>query len=265
MMNQPKPWIVMTGASRGLGRAFADELRRAGYAVCALLREKAAENAQERVDASIVWDCALPWANNPGDALLTFCQKNQVVGFVHAAGLLGPMEAVPAPSHSEAWQRWWTEFDETCFVNHRAGAQLIHAVQPFLRPDSRADQALRPPFVMHLSSGAAVKAYAGWNAYCASKAAMLMEFKCLAARFTADELLVLSVAPGTVMTDMMKKVLSADAENFPALSKFQELEKSGGLVPAESAARMMSDWLLCSELSELTRWHGDLYDVRSKS
>ncbi|NBW82620.1 SDR family NAD(P)-dependent oxidoreductase [bacterium] len=118
---------------------------------------------------------------------------------------------------------------------------------------------------MHISSGAAVKPYVGWGAYCSSKAAILMDFKCLASQIGVSELLVLSVAPGTVMTDMMKQVLASHPQDFPAIGKFKELEKTGGLVPPDLAGGKIVSWLIEQPSANLAQWHGQLYDVRNNS
>ncbi|NBX18504.1 MAG: SDR family NAD(P)-dependent oxidoreductase [Proteobacteria bacterium] len=258
-----KKWILMTGVSRGLGHALARMLRAEGFAVCALVRSGSAAACAEVSEHCLTWDCSLSWEKNDFSALEKFCSDHFIAGFVHAAGVLGPMDKTPEPSDSAAWNKWRTEYHAAVAVNYTGGNELVHAVLPHLKKFPTASGAMRPPFVMHLSSGAALKPYAGWNAYCSAKAAMLMEFKCLAAQHKPQELHVLSVAPGTVMTDMMRQVLSARPENFPAIEKFKELEKSGGLVSPDFAAQKICRWLTQNSAEELQRWHGELYDVRN--
>lgn len=255
----------MTGVSRGLGRSLAKQLRESGFSICALSRSGSLAACADVSDNCLTWDCALPWEKNDFAAIHDFCGQNSVVGFIHAAGVLGPMDKTPLPLESMAWKRWWDDFHAALAINFTSGSQLVHAVLPYLKKESSTSGKLRTPFVVHLSSGAALKPYAGWNAYCSAKAAMLMEFKCLAAQRKPDDVLVLSVAPGTVMTDMMRQVLSARPEDFPAIAKFKELEKNGGLVSPDSAAQKICEWLTQSSFEELKNCHGELYDVRSKS
>lgn len=265
-MSEGSPqWIVMTGVTRGIGRSIARQLRARGFFVCALARKESAATAGSEADHVLRWDCALPWEDNDFVNLLDFLSANPVAGIIHAAGLLGPMDKPPHPSDAPHWKQWREDYLRTVRVNLTAGVELVQAARPFLQKQKSSTTQEKPAFVMHLSSGAAVKAYAGWNSYCASKAAMLMEFKCLAAQCSSDEMLCLSVAPGTVMTDMMKQVLSSNPDDFPALGKFRELEKSGGLVTPDSAAKKIVDWLIDSPTEQLCRWHGELYDVRTSS
>jgi NAD(P)-dependent dehydrogenase (short-subunit alcohol dehydrogenase family) len=265
MQEQNRTWIIMTGASRGIGLAMAKQFRARGLSVCALLRPQSIAASQPHVDRIIAWDCDQPWHLNPAQDLLDFAEKEKVVGFVHAAGLLGPMERPPAARESSAWQLWWDEYRSTLRVNHLSGMELALGLKTFLKPWKNQAPSERPPFLMHVSSGAAVKPYVGWGAYCSSKAAMLMDFKCLASQFDCREILVLSVAPGTVMTDMMRQVLASQPEDFPAIDKFKELEKSGGLVPPDLAGEKMVRWLVEQPAENLAQWHGQLYDVRNNN
>jgi NAD(P)-dependent dehydrogenase (short-subunit alcohol dehydrogenase family) len=264
MKIQEKNWILMTGCSRGIGRSLALELQERGFLVCGLIRPGNLEKAKHHLGQVLDWDLGLPWEANPSTALRDFVLKNRVVGFIHAAGLLGPMTQTPEPEKSEEWRSWWAEYFSTLRVNHTAAVEIMHAVQAQLK-NWECELGERSPFIMHLSSGAAVKPYAGWDAYCSSKAAMLMEFKCLAARISSEQTTILSVAPGTVMTDMMQKVLSANPSEFPALPKFKALEQSGGLLPPEVPAKQICDWLIASSQQEIKQWHGELYDVRSSN
>jgi len=255
----------MTGATRGIGQALADSIRRRGYFVCSLARSASVDLAVSSSDHVIRWDCSLDCEENPWDELYDFVQSKTSCGFIHAAGILGPMERISSRREQAHWHAWWADYYRAFRINFSAGAELVHGLRPLLKSFPGDTIPPRPPFVMHLSSGAARKAYVGWNAYCSSKAALLMEFQCLAAEKAANELQVLSVAPGTVMTDMMRQVLSAQADDFPAVSKFKELESTGGLIHPQAAAEKIASWLLESKAGELEQWHGLLYDVRARS
>ncbi|MEY4064449.1 MAG: hypothetical protein RIR26_657 [Pseudomonadota bacterium] len=262
MAQDKSHWILMTGVTRGIGRALSQELRRKGFLVCGLVRRESAPKMHSELDHVIPWDLDWEWEKNSPSAWATFVREHCVVGFIHAAGQLGPMQSRSSDVTSAEWASWWNAYSQAIRVNHTAGLELSLAVRSHLQQWSNASGERRP-FLLHLSSGAAVKPYVGWEAYCSSKAAMLMAFKCLAAQDSPEVLNVLSVAPGTVMTDMMQQVLSANASEFPALSKFKELEKTGGLVSPEVPALKISDWLVDSEDAEIKRWHGELFDVRN--
>lgn len=264
MDTQEKKWILMTGVTRGLGRALADIFRRQGFLVCGLVRPKNAATAEAFLDLVVRWELEASWEDNPKDELFNALRGKNFIGFVHAAGILGPMNDVPDASEAIAWTQWWKESAATHRINHSSAMEILMAVRGAFVPWSNST-GTRAAFAVHFSSGAALKPYAGWNAYCASKAAMLMEFKCLAAKVGATELSVLSVAPGTVMTDMMRQVLSADPVSFPALPKFKSLEQSGGLVSPEIPAQLIYSWLIESSQESVASWHGEFYDVRTNN
>jgi hypothetical protein len=63
----------------------------------------------------------------------------------------------------------------------------------------------------------------------------------------------------------MRQVLASQPEDFPAIDKFKELEKSGGLVPPDLAGEKMVRWLVEQPAENLAQWHGQLYDVRNNN
>lgn len=254
----------MTGVTRGIGKSLAMEIQSRGYSVCGVVRPSHAEQMKSTLDEVIEHDLSKPVDGATLQWLAEIVKSHRVIGFVHAAGLLGPMNVQPRPDDILSWKEWWQSYQDTFQVNLHSGIQLAGACQDDMHEWS-GQAGRRSPFVMHLSSGAAVKPYAGWGAYCASKAAMLMEFKCWAAKIAAEQCAVLSVAPGTVMTDMMQQVLAANPDDFPALSKFKQLEQTGGLVEPKLPAQLICDWLLNLSHDEISKWHGELYDVRSSS
>jgi benzil reductase ((S)-benzoin forming) len=264
MQSQEKNWILMTGVTRGIGRSIADVLRNQGFAVCGLVRPAKVKQSAEFLDEVVPWELEWPWEKNSGDTLLKVLSGKKMMGFIHAAGVLGPMNDVPAPTDTAAWNSWWNASAAAHRVNHSSGMEILMAVLATLRPWKNATGE-RAPFVVHLSSGAALKPYVGWNAYCASKAAMLMDFRCLAAKMNSAQATVLSVAPGTVMTDMMRQVLSSDPTAFPSLPKFKSLETTGGLVSPELPAQQICAWILQSSQQQIESWHGEFYDVRTSN
>ncbi|MBM3381409.1 MAG: SDR family NAD(P)-dependent oxidoreductase [Betaproteobacteria bacterium] len=264
MHDQEKNWILMTGVTRGIGRSLAEILRQRGISVCGLVRPAKVQQVSGWLDAVVPWELELPWAENSAETLFSTLSGKRVIGFVHAAGVLGPMDDVPDAGNVQAWVRWWSASAAAHRVNHASGMEILTAVLPKLSAWKNTT-GKRSSFVAHLSSGAALKPYVGWNAYCASKAAILMDFKCLAAKIAAGQTTVLSVAPGTVMTDMMKQVLASDPSAFPALPKFKSLEQSGGLVAPEVPAGQIITWMLDSSQQQIEAWHGEFYDVRTNN
>ncbi len=94
-----------------------------------------------------------------------------------------------------------------------------------------------------------------------AKAAMRMYFRSLAKRFQGNELVAISMAPGRIMTDMMKAVLAADPEDFPEVGSFRAAHKEGSILPPEEPARVTRNVLLEMPEPEYLALHGALYHV----
>lgn len=118
-----------------------------------------------------------------------------------------------------------------------------------------------PLTVINISSGAATKPYAGWAAYCSSKAALRMAGQVLIEDEAGKQpVRVLSYAPGVLDTRMQEEVRSSDPASFPQLERFQELYKKGQLIdpklPAAELLRYIEKPFTAGEFQE-TRF-GDL-------
>ena len=93
--------------------------------------------------------------------------------------------------------------------------------------------------IVHVSSGAARKAYAGWNVYGATKAALDHHARA-AVEDGVPGLRICSLAPGLVDTDMQVQVRSSDEARFPARERFETLKRDGALLaPAVCAAQLV--------------------------
>ena len=93
--------------------------------------------------------------------------------------------------------------------------------------------------ILHISSGAAHNAYAGWGAYCASKAGLHMIYKVLNKELTDRKIVVGSVRPGVVNTPMQNQVRKATKEVFPEIKKFVDLKEQNQLLDAGIVAKFL--------------------------
>ncbi|HEY0648797.1 SDR family NAD(P)-dependent oxidoreductase [Phenylobacterium sp.] len=155
---------LVTGASRGIGRAAAMALAKAGAHVVAVART---QGALEELDDEIRVATGEPATLVPmdiaeGDGLdqlgLAIHQRfGRLDVLVHAAAMLGPMTPV---FHVEPKQ-----WDRTVAVNLTATFRLIRSFEPLLRKSER-------PRAIFLTSGRAVRPKAFWGPYGATKAAL---------------------------------------------------------------------------------------------
>ncbi|HUO54670.1 MAG TPA: SDR family NAD(P)-dependent oxidoreductase [Rhodoblastus sp.] len=187
---------LVTGASRGIGRAVALELARRGAHVIALARTQGAlEELDDEIralggEATLV-PCDItdfPALDRLGAALYERWGKLDI--FVGNAGILGPLTPI---SHCDP-DKW----DKLFAVNVTANYRLLRSLDPLLR----ASDAGR---VVLISSAAAQKAEfkAFWGPYATSKAALDALLRSYAADVAnISKIKAMSVNPGPLRTRM---------------------------------------------------------------
>ncbi|MEL7451781.1 MAG: SDR family NAD(P)-dependent oxidoreductase [Pseudomonadota bacterium] len=156
--------VLVTGASRGIGRAAAEDLAKAGWHVIALARSKKAlerlgdEIKQVGGEATLVpldlTDAA--GIDRLGAAILErFGCLDAWIANAAILGTLGPLQTVGPRS-----------FEETIEINLTANWRLIRALSPALQA---AEQA---PNIVFVTSSVARMPRAFWGPYQASKAGL---------------------------------------------------------------------------------------------
>jgi NAD(P)-dependent dehydrogenase (short-subunit alcohol dehydrogenase family) len=190
---------LVTGASRGLGRALAAGLAREGYDLIIDARDAAALDAAA---GEIRWEGGTVTAI-PGDVTdpahrLALARAASAVGrldlLVNNAGTLG---ASPLPALAD----YPPDELRTAFeVNVIAPIALTQLVLPLLRASGGA--------VLNITSDAAVEAYAGWGGYGAAKAALEQASNVLAAEELAVR--VWWADPGDLRTDMHQRAFPGE-------------------------------------------------------
>ena len=175
---------LITGASRGLGRALADALSERGWHLVLDARDGARLTAAAPRDHA----AAVPGdVTDPGHrASLAEAVGPRLDLLVNNASELGPS---PLPPLTELAPH---DLRHVLDVNVVAPLALVQTVLPALRQAGGA--------VLNISSDAAVEAYAGWGGYGASKAALDQLTAVLAVEH--PELRIYAVDPGDMATDM---------------------------------------------------------------
>lgn len=229
---------LVTGGSRGLGRALAAGLLEQGWEVvidgrdgttlAAAVRDL---GARQRLVA-VPGDVSEP--RHREELLREVMARGRLDLLVNNASELGP---TPLPTLAEvplsAVERVFT-------VNLLAPLALIQLTLPLLRQSAGR--------VVNVSSDAAVEAYPGWGAYAAAKAALDHLSAVLAAEEPAVR--VYAVDPGDMATDLHRTAvpdqnlddLPAPASVVPSLLRLIEGElasgryRAGHLSPAVSPA-----------------------------
>jgi NAD(P)-dependent dehydrogenase (short-subunit alcohol dehydrogenase family) len=193
------PIALITGASRGLGRALAVGLAREGYALITDARDAAAlGDAAAAIRAAGGTVTAVPGdVTDPGHraALLAAAQRaGRCDLLVNNAGTLG---ASPLPALADYPA---DELRAAFETNVIAPVALTQLLLPLLRAGGGA--------VLNITSDAAVEAYAGWGGYGAAKAALEQASNVLAAEELAIR--VWWTDPGDLRTDMHQRAFPGE-------------------------------------------------------
>ena len=179
---------LLTGASRGLGRAVATALSERGWRLVVDARD--AGRLSAAVDALARSDLVTAVPGDVADArhraTLAEAVGPRLDLLVNNASELGPS---PLPSLADLSA---DDLRHVLEVNVVAPLALVQAVLPALRAAGGT--------VVNISSDAAVEAYAGWGGYGAGKAALDQLTAVLA--IEQPELRVYAVDPGDMATDM---------------------------------------------------------------
>jgi NAD(P)-dependent dehydrogenase (short-subunit alcohol dehydrogenase family) len=199
---------LVTGASRGIGRAVALELARRGWRVIALARaRKALEQLDDEVKALGGTATLIPldlrdMGAIDGLAAPLFERFGRLDGLAACAGALGSL----TPAH----QATPAVMDEVMAVNFFANQRLIRALHPLLR----ASDAGRAVF---LTSGASRNLRAYWAPYSASKAALDALVTCYARELEVTPIKANLFNPGPTRTAMRAKAFPGeDPMTLPA-------------------------------------------------
>lgn len=241
-----KTLVILTGHSRGLGAALTDELLGLGCSVIGLSR-KGLEPKASAKPGCLFDQVAIDLADSRSlegllsdDCLSKPVRDSDRAVLINNAGLLSPVGLVGEQSP--------TEIVQAVAVNVTAVLMLTNW---FVKAsEGKADRR-----VVQVSSGAARSAYAGWNVYCATKAALDHHARCLSmeaqqAGSVSQGLRICSLAPGVIDTDMQAQVRASELASFPMRPKFDELKASGSLASPQDVAQRLCKHLFSDGFGE---------------
>lgn len=224
------PLTILTGASRGLGLAMAEQRLAAGHRLLTLSR-RAPPLSHPALSA---WTCdladAAPVAQRLADWLAAIDPSTvSTVHLINNAGVvsqLAPLSDVAAADLANALR-----------VGLEAPMLLSAA---FLRATAGWTM---PRRVLLISSGLGRRAMAGSASYCAAKAGMDHLARAMALEQAAlpHGAGVVSLAPGVIDTDMQTQLRQADPAAFADRERFVGLKEGGHLdSPAEAARKVLA-------------------------
>ena len=192
---------LVTGASRGIGRAVAIELARQGaHVICTARTVGGLEDTDDEIRKAGGSATLVPFSLKDGDGIdrlggQIFERWGRLDALVANAGILGALTPV---AHIEP-----KLFAELIEVNLTANYRLIRSLDPLLRQSDAG----RAVFV---TSGAAHKATPFWGGYAVTKAALEMLALTYAAESGGGKVRVNLFNPGATRTVMRKKAMPGE-------------------------------------------------------
>jgi NAD(P)-dependent dehydrogenase (short-subunit alcohol dehydrogenase family) len=198
--------VLVTGASRGIGRALAEAMGDAGARVAVHYhrRREAAEAVAETAGHG-----AQPFQADLADDGAAGALFEEVVDAFGQVDVLvnnaGVARALPLEANEDDWRAGW---HETMAVNLRAPEALCRRAVPHFRQNGGGR-------VISVASRAAFRGDTPpYLAYAASKAGLVALTRSLARAFGADGLRAFTLAPGFTRTDMAQDFIDEYGEDY---------------------------------------------------
>ena len=186
------PVAIITGASRGLGRALADALATEGWSLVIDGRTLTRDHLASPVVVALPGDVTDP--GHRRDLVEAATDLGGLDLLVNNAGILGPSPQPPLSSYPLPVMRQVYE------VNVFAPLALTQLALPALRASGGA--------LVNITSDAAVEPYPGWGGYGSAKAAVEQASRVLAAE--EPDLRVWWVDPGDLRTRMHQEAFPGE-------------------------------------------------------
>ena len=232
-----KHLTILTGASRGMGLAMAEQLCQADAVLLCISRTETPSLdrvAAERGSLLVQWTADLADGASVAQRVQDWLSARAAPDVASATlinnagviGRMGPLDPIDAATLAM-----------TMRVDLEAPMLLCAAFLTATRGWSA------PRKILNISSGLGRRAIAGGAMYCAAKAGMDHFSRCVALdeALRPDGARIVSLAPGIIDTDMQADLRAADPTRFPGREGFIDFKHKGALTaPAEAAARVLA-------------------------
>jgi NAD(P)-dependent dehydrogenase (short-subunit alcohol dehydrogenase family) len=222
--------VVITGASRGIGADAARVFAQAGANLALLARssDSLAALVQEIGGNALAFACDV---SEPAAVAAALQKAHADFGsldvLINNAGVIDPIARI-----EDADPAAWGQLMD---INIKGVFNGIHAALPLMKSGAGGT-------IINIGSGAAYNALEGWSGYCTSKAGVLMLTKALHLEEASNGIRVLSLSPGTVATEMQRKI---KASGINPVSQIDWKDH----VPAEWPAKTLL-WMCSSDADD---------------
>jgi sepiapterin reductase len=222
---------ILTGTTRGLGAAMAEELAARGEHLVTLSRQSSPSlsvlsskhgTALTQIEVDLANSDAVKHAVS---VLLPLFNNHTHIRFIHNAGVVKPIAQTQNLTDLDAINdAFHVNITSAIFLTGQILHHTTHAI------DRR---------VMLISSGAGRNASSGWAVYCATKAAM-DRFAEAAQLDQGLRARVVSMAPGVIDTPMQETIRATSKDDLPSLERFIGFKQNNQLAaPLAVAQRLL--------------------------
>jgi NAD(P)-dependent dehydrogenase (short-subunit alcohol dehydrogenase family) len=230
---------ILTGASRGMGLALAEQLLAPDHELLCISRQSnpiLSARAQQVRCRLEQWQLDLAHGAAAADKLRQWLGSRQQSDYASAT-LINNAGVVP---HIAALcQADLADLARSLRINLEApmllGATFLGATESWGVPRK----------MLNISSGLGRKPMAAQAGYCAGKAGMDHFTRCVALEeaLKPNGAKICSLAPGVIDTDMQVQLRGADAQSFPDRERFVQLKNSAQLTSSTDAAASVLAYL----------------------
>lgn len=235
-----KKYFIITGASGGLGYAFADALLDENHVLFLISRNEHHEISKKAIMKncnvhSIVYDLAdLSGLSKLMSNLFDHIDKKECGGLylINNAAVTDPVKPVDKLTDQE--------IQANLNVNYLSPVMLT---KEFIR---LAEKFAIEKHILNVTSGAAAIPHHGLSLYCSAKAALDQFTRCVAVEQNArlNPVHLHALSPGFVDTPMLKNLTKKNLNDFAGRPMFEEVYRNGKAADAsEVGQRIVGLWL----------------------
>lgn len=245
-------YYIITGASRGLGRALTENLiAKDNHLFCISRRTN-----DDIVTEAGLKDCGIDYFEYDFNFLeeidmlvatiferINF-NKAESICLINNAATVKPIMPVGK----------YPSFEIISNMNVNLIAPMLF-ISEFIK---RTEDVNCEKLIVNISSGAANKPYSGWGCYCSAKAALDMFTGCVGIEQNkaSNPVNIISFNPGIMDTDMQGDVRQSSVENFELVDKFIKYKEQGHLKSPDFVAKKLLDLIHNNEIKT-----GMIYDI----
>jgi benzil reductase ((S)-benzoin forming) len=204
--------VIVTGSSRGLGKAIAEAFLNEGAMVLGISRSRSIEDPNYTHLEADLSDLEVTKAL---DLPLQSGLKKYIM--INNAGRLGEVNRFDKLEEDD--------LIKTAHLNYLAPILFIKKFNRFAR-NGKADF-----YVINIGSGAAFRPIDGWSMYCSTKSALSMFSRVVKEESELHDLnlKIVDLSPGIIDTAMQAKIRSASEDEFSSVKSFEAYHQNGEL------------------------------------